>query len=160
MTPFLSVLDPYVPLFVVLAVLVVLFTAPIPGRGPGVFRRRDPWRGYKFGPRRTVMAGAGGRCEAGSFFVCGRCREQATEVDHVYPWSRGGPTVVSNGQALCRTHNRRKSSLRPPWWYVWALERRRSTYFPADATCRVLARMTDDERAARAAGMSRRKRRS
>lgn len=78
------------------------------------------------------------------------------EVDHVYPWSWGGPTVGSNGQALWRAHNRRKSSLRSPWWYVLSLERRRTAYSPPDVTVRVLGRMNAGERAARAACMDRR----
>jgi hypothetical protein len=82
----------------------------------------------------------------------------AAEADHIYPWSRGGATVVSNGQALCRAHNRRKSNLRPPWWYVLALERRRAAYVPAGVAFRVHARMNAHERSARAAWMDRRSR--
>ncbi|SFJ39981.1 hypothetical protein SAMN05216561_1298 [Nocardioides psychrotolerans] len=84
------------------------------------------------------------------FIVWGRCPAFATEADHVFAWSRRGPTIVSNGQALCRDHNRSKSNLRPPWWYVRGLERRRTAYFPAGASVRVLARMSAEERAARA----------
>lgn len=57
--------------------------------------------------------------------------------------------MVSNGQALCKAHNRAKSSLTPPWWYVLALERRRRRYFPNDADVRVKARMSAAERAMR-----------
>lgn len=32
------------------------------------------------------------------------------EADHVYPWSKGGKTTVENGQVLCSTHNKKKSS--------------------------------------------------
>ncbi len=32
------------------------------------------------------------------------------EADHVVPHSRGGKTVVENGQVLCRVHNRRKGA--------------------------------------------------
>lgn len=104
------------------------------------------------------MSRASGRCEGQVFLAWGRCREAATEADHVYPWSRGGPTVLSNGQALCSAHNRRKSNMRPPWWYVRALERRRAAYFPAGADLRVMARMNDVDRAARAAWVERRTR--
>ena len=69
--------------------------------------------------------------------------------DHVYPWSRGGPTIISNGQALCRDHDRRKSNLRPPWWYVLAYERRRAGWFPPGVDVRVHGRTSADERAAR-----------
>lgn len=33
------------------------------------------------------------------------------EADHVIPHSKGGQTVVENGQVLCREHNRKKSNL-------------------------------------------------
>lgn len=32
------------------------------------------------------------------------------EADHITPWSEGGKTEISNGQMLCREHNRRKST--------------------------------------------------
>ncbi len=67
---------------------------------------------------------------------------EATEADHVYPWSRGGPTIVSNGQALCSGHNRSKAAMRPAWWYLLSLERRRRTYFPPDADVKVSASMS------------------
>ena len=140
---------PQVPLLAVVVVGLVLLAAPLPGRGPRFFTSKDPWRGYRFGPRDAVMHRAGGRCEAAALFAWGRCREAATQVDHVYPWSRGGPTIVSNGQALCRDHNRRKSNLRPPWWYVIALERRRAGYSPPGVDVRVHGRMSPGERAAR-----------
>lgn len=122
---------------------------PMVGRGPGLIAERDVWRGFKFKTRAIVLERAGGRCEAGSFFGLGRCGYEAVEVDHVFPYSKGGPTVVSNGQALCRDHNRRKRDLTPPWWYVLSLERRRRSYFPADADVRVVARMNALERRAR-----------
>ena len=49
--------------------------------------------------------------------------------------------MVSNGQALCRNHNRRKSNLRPPWWYVVSLENRRAAYVGPGVESRVLGRM-------------------
>ncbi len=32
------------------------------------------------------------------------------EADHITPWSEGGKTAISNGQMLCREHNRKKSN--------------------------------------------------
>jgi hypothetical protein len=148
---------PWLPLLALIAVLLLLLVSPMPGRGPRVFQRRDPWRGFRFAARRAVLNRAGGRCEGTLLLAWWRCRAKAVEVDHVYPWSRRGPTIESNGQALCRGHNRRKSNLRPPWWYVLSLERRRVGYFPPGAKVRVLARMNADDRAARNVWMHRRR---
>ena len=150
-------LRPMLPLLAVVGVLLLLLSCPLPGRGPRMFQRRDTWRGFRFAARRAVLDRAGGRCEGPVVLAWGRCRAQASEVDHVYPWSRGGPTIVSNGQALCRAHNKRKSNLRPPWWYVLSLERRRAGYLPPGTEARVLARMNADERAARIAWTDRRR---
>lgn len=135
--------------WIVLAVAVwaVVFIPPF-GRGASG-GRRDVWRGFRFGARAKVFARAGGRCEASTFLVWGRCIEAATEADHIFPWSRGGATVVSNGQALCREHNRNKSALRPPWWYVLGLERRRKGYFPEGEQTRVYGLMSKEEASAR-----------
>ena len=47
----------------------------------------------------------------------GRCMKcgiaisvDAFEADHIIPWSNGGKTALSNGQALCQTCNRSKNS--------------------------------------------------
>jgi hypothetical protein len=133
---------------VMVAVGFVLF-GPLPGRGPGYPRRRDPWRTFRFDARRAVMSRAEQRCEGALFFGWGRCRDLATEVDHIYPWSKGGATVVSNGQAMCHRHNRAKSNMTPAWWYVLSLERHRRTYFPEGTDVRVHAAMGRGDREAR-----------
>lgn len=142
-------LRPWWPWLIVLAVLLVVLMSPLPGRGPGLISRRDPWRTFKFEARRTVMSRAGGRCEGTLLLAWVMCRDAAGEADHVYPWSRGGATVVSNGQAMCRRHNRSKSRVTPPWWYVLLLERRRRRYFRTGGDVRVRAAMNDADRAAR-----------
>lgn len=149
LTALIEALLPYWPYAAAFAVVLLALALPMPGRGPNFWARRDPWRGFKYQPRRTVLSNAGGQCEGSRFLAWGRCKADATEVDHIYPWSRRGPTVVSNGQALCKGHNRNKSNMRPPWWYVRALERRRRGYFPADADWHVLARMSQADAAAR-----------
>lgn len=138
-------IEPYAPtLFMLLGVFLIVMTPPF---GRGAWRaRRDPWRGFRFASRRRVFERAGGRCEAATFLVWSRCLGEATDADHVFPWSRGGATIVSNGQALCREHNRRKSSVAPPWWYVLGLEQRRRTYISTDSDYRVHWQMSDEDR--------------
>lgn len=130
------------------AVLVAIMAFPMPGRGPNA-STRDVWRGFKYEARRTILARAGDRCEGAAFAAWGRCSSPAVEVDHVFPWSRGGPTVVSNGQALCVAHNRSKGAMHPPWWYVLGLERRRHGYFPVGVDVRVFAVMKAEDTTAR-----------
>lgn len=38
--------------------------------------------------------------------MCSGCRQRAREIDHLVPWSRGGPTDASNGGPGCGHHNR------------------------------------------------------
>ncbi len=91
---------------------------------------RDPVRRFSRGDKAAILARAGGRCEHNSPLL-GRCRQrQNLEADHVHPWSRGGQTAVSNGQALCRRHNRIKRAAVPYGWQLRALEKRRAQYFP------------------------------
>lgn len=141
------VIESVAPVLIAMLVLAIVLGAPLPGRGPT--GRRDQWRLFKLGARREVMERAGGRCEAQLFLLWGRCGELATEADHIYPWSKGGPTIVSNGQALCRSHNVGKGSTTPPWWKLIGLERLRKVYFPDGSDVRVCARMSDSGRALR-----------
>lgn len=150
---------PVLPQFALIAAVVAVIGAPLPGRGPRLFQRQDPWRRFKYGSRDIVMSRAGHRCEGAVFLAWGRCTEAATDVDHVYPHVRGGPTVPSNGQALCRGHNKHKGAMRPPWWYVLSLENRRRSYFPAGTDVRVFATMSDSEIPARAAALEKKPRR-
>lgn len=152
-----AVLGPNLGWLIPVAVFLVVATFPMLRRGPNS-SVRDAWRGFKYAPRRTVLARAGDRCEGAAVIVWGRCSSPAVEVDHVFPWSRGGPTVVSNGQALCAAHNRPKGAMNPPWWYVLSLERRRRGYFPEGIDVRVFAVMGAEDVAARAAAPSRRSR--
>ena len=149
LTAVLKGLIPFLPHYVAIFAIVFFVAGPLPGRGPRFLQRQDEWRRFKHDARRIVMSRAGHRCEAPVFLVWGRCQEEATEADHVYPHSRGGPTLPSNGQALCRGHNRSKAALRPPWWYVLGLEHRRRAYFPEGADRRIRARLTSADRTAR-----------
>ncbi|WP_350226914.1 HNH endonuclease [Demequina sediminis] len=139
-----ATMSPFLPLIIPAVAFAIVTSFPMLGRGP-VSSRRDPWRGYKYGARATVFERAGGRCEGAVSVAWGRCPDLATEIDHIFPHSKGGPMVVSNGQALCRDHNRRKRDMTPPWWYVLALEKRRRGYFPVGADVRVRAVMSEAE---------------
>lgn len=142
-------LAPIAPWLLILALLVTVLRFPMLGRGPGLFASRDPWRLFKYDSRRLVMDRAGGRCEGSLLFLWGRCSRSAEEADHVYPWSRGGATVPSNGQALCHKCNRAKANTRPAWWYIQGLERRRRSYFPANCDARIAAAMSAADRTLR-----------
>ncbi len=145
LTSMLTSIAPILPqLLAVSGVLLVLIT-PMPRRGPSILQKQDPWRRFKGDARRQVMARAGNRCEGAIFLAWGRCSDSATEVDHIYPWSRYGPTMPSNGQALCHGHNAHKGAMRPPWWYVLSLERRRRSYFPPDEDVHVQAKVRNAE---------------
>lgn len=93
--------------------------------------QRDPQRMYDSSQRTTIHQRAGGRCEHKHPFWM-RCTRPSSHADHVYPWSRGGATTIANGQALCASHNLRKSNHVPSRLYLWRLQRRRRRYFPAE----------------------------
>ncbi len=142
---FVAGILPMLPQLCLISLAVLVLVCPIPGRGPRLFQRLDPWRRFKGEARRAVMTRAGGRCEGSLFLAWVRCPDDATEVDHVYPWSRGGPTTPANGQALCHGHNRSKGAMRPPWWYVLSLEHRRRGYFPPDEDVQVDGKISASE---------------
>jgi len=87
---------------------------------------RDPRRNFSPAERSIIFARAGGRCEHRGLFF--RCRNTAMHADHVRPWSAGGPTVLSNAQALCQRHNLQKGARRPSRWYLARLARARQSY--------------------------------
>ena len=75
-----------------------------------------------FGPsqRMAMFLQSGGNCQR-----CGVAIQLSTfHADHIVPWSKGGPTTLSNAQALCPTCNLAKSSTMtvpfhnhlPPGW--------------------------------------------
>ncbi len=157
LTAMLAAIVPMLPQLLVIFGLIFAMVVPLPHRGPSFLQKQDSWRRFQGEPRRQIMARAGHRCEGAVFLAWGRCPDEATEVDHIYPWSRYGPTTPGNAQALCSGHNRRKGAWRPPWWYVLSLERRRRSYFPPDADVRVLARVPNSELAMHATQAPRRR---
>ncbi|MEG3615206.1 HNH endonuclease [Isoptericola haloaureus] len=105
--------------------------------------RRDPVRRFSASQRRAIFDRAGSRCEHKPL-LGPRCAEVPTHGDHVYPWSRGGATVLSNAQALCARHNRRKGARVPGAWYLRRLQRRRRDYFPPGEDPEVVWRRAGD----------------
>jgi len=92
----------------------------------------DPRRVLGDSERHEVFSRAGYRCEHKSLLWM-RCSGRATHADHIHPHSKGGATTLANSQALCVSHNLRKSNHVPGLLYVWRLERRRRRYFPANS---------------------------
>jgi len=65
---FVAGIVPMLPQLTLTFLAVPALTCPIPGSGPRLFQRLDPWRLFKGEARRAVMALAGRRCE-GSVFL-------------------------------------------------------------------------------------------
>lgn len=121
-----------------LAPLGVLILALVLLAGPagGGSDRRDPKRMFTAAERAQAFTRAGLRCEHKPLLWF-RCTNTPTQGDHIYPWSRGGRTAMSNQQALCAFHNNRKSGAVPSRAYIIRLQRRRRRYFPPEENLRV-----------------------
>lgn len=119
------------PVAIVLLVSMVL--ASPAGGGCG---SRDPRRGFTVAERRAAFERARLRCEHKAIFWH-RCTNTPTQGDHIYPWSRGGRTAMSNQQALCPFHNSRKSGTVPTRLYILRLQWRRRRYFPDEISPRI-----------------------
>lgn len=66
---------------------------------------KDQQRSFDESQRQVIYRRDKGICQN-----CGvKCDWNAWEADHVVPWSRGGKTIVSNGQVLCPNCNSSKS---------------------------------------------------
>ncbi|KAB1661605.1 peptidoglycan DD-metalloendopeptidase family protein [Pseudoclavibacter sp. CFCC 13796] len=92
-------------------------------------RQTDPQRVFTKEQRQRGSHRCGGRCEHKPLFGR-RCSSPGAHGDHIYPWSFGGATAMSNYQHLCARHNLAKSNHVPSKLYIWRLERRRRHYFP------------------------------
>lgn len=122
---------PWPVVLVVLACVgVVVLLARLPLVKPDNPFERDPRRLFDDGDRRWVNGCARNRCEYRTFGLF-RCHGKVEELDHWYPWARGGATDRHNLVGLCRRHNRRKSDHVPTILGTWMLGRARMRYFPA-----------------------------
>ena len=67
----------------------------------------DPQRWFDTWQRQRIWITSGGHCES-----CSAPLHYWTfHCDHIWPWSRGGRTVLSNSQALCPSCNLNKSNV-------------------------------------------------
>ena len=66
-----------------------------------IIRRRH----FNTAEREALYIAAGGLCA-----ICGITLDELWEPDHIIPFSDGGITDVTNGQATCRPCNRRKGA--------------------------------------------------
>jgi 5-methylcytosine-specific restriction endonuclease McrA len=95
---------------------------------------RDPLRRFSRTDKTAILARAAGRCERHGLLT-GRCRlTTGLEADHVHPHSKGGRTSLTNGQALCKRHNRQKSARVPYRRELKRLAKRRLVYYPPNVT--------------------------
>lgn len=119
---------------IALAVVVVFLVVrrltwgrPIPA--PPTGGQRDSRRLFSDRDREWVYRCAGHRCEASILgFRCPATND--LQLDHFYPYAKGGPTDRSNLVLLCPYHNRVKTDHVPTVGMRAALVRRRRKYWP------------------------------
>jgi hypothetical protein len=70
---------------------------------------KDSKRVFSEDERYVIWMRSGRQCQAEG---CGKAISEMEEMhaDHMRAWSKGGPTVLSNAQALCETCNLKKSA--------------------------------------------------
>jgi len=67
---------------------------------------KDRIRTFDDGQKMAIFYRDGGYCQSCHIKVS----MNESEFDHIQPWSKGGLTIVSNGQLLCQECNRRKGN--------------------------------------------------
>jgi hypothetical protein len=118
------------------ALLVALLAAAMLGHRRYVrpWRKRDPQRWFDSSQRYLVRSRVG-RCEYGQpFRPWRRCPGRVEQIDHFYPWARGGATAISNAVGACIRHNQGKGGTMPSSATRWLIARRRRDYWPTSNT--------------------------
>lgn len=108
--------------------------------------QRDPWRVYKFAPKKRILRRASNRCEWYSEDGQRCAVTSDLQVDHIYPWAAGGWTLEENAQVLCAGHHLIKGGLVPDENFIRRVEERRREYFPEGVPVEVRWQPTDEER--------------
>jgi 5-methylcytosine-specific restriction endonuclease McrA len=108
--------------------------------------QRDPWRVFKFAPKKRVMRRADNQCEWYSSDEVRCTITSDLQVDHIYPWAAGGWTLEDNAQVLCGGHHMIKGGLVPDAEFLQRIEAQRKTYFPEGVETKVRWEPTDEER--------------
>lgn len=115
---------------ILLGSLLVLLILRIPTGRPDNPFDTDPQRLFTDRDREWINSCTQRRCEHRKWFGLARCKYKGEQLDHWYPWSKGGATSRHNLVNLCAKHNRRKSDHVPYWWQTRLLARARMNYFP------------------------------
>jgi hypothetical protein len=118
--------NPIIALIIVGGVFIGAIARTAAGKRPVA---KDERRMFTAQQKAEAKRLAGGRCEHSTLGF--RCGTPGAHADHIYPWSRGGATAMTNCQSLCAKHNLQKSAQIPTRFYVKRLEKRRRGYFPA-----------------------------
>lgn len=69
---------------------------------------KDPQRLFTHEQRMAIFRRDGGHCRLKLKCDGVKCEWDAWEADHIVPWSRGGKTIVENGQVACPACNAAK----------------------------------------------------
>jgi superfamily II DNA or RNA helicase len=115
-------------------------------------------RAFTARQKRNLAMLSGGKC-----VLCGSILGRRFHADHIVPFSRGGETILLNGQALCAACNLRKSNIMlrlRPWQdkalakaYKWLITDARDRHFlinaapgagKTKAACAIAKRLIDE----------------
>ncbi|OZG49851.1 HNH endonuclease [Bombiscardovia coagulans] len=110
--------------------IIVWIVAHIRVASPHNGFTRDPRREFTVADRQWIDQCTARQCEYRIGLGLLRCNRRAEQLDHWYPWSKGGATDRHNLVNLCAHHNRRKSDKIPTVWSTKLLYHARLHYFP------------------------------
>lgn len=91
---------------------------------------RDPRRLFTDADRRWIAKATDNRCENRRLFALVRCWRKAQQLDHWYPYAKGGATSRRNLDYMCAKCNNRKSDHTPTLWMTFMLKLARRRYWP------------------------------